>query len=248
MNATEPKVDWRESTSERAWVDGAVRSIRDAIDASLRDLQARTSIAARTLLLLSGGSTPAPLLRALAIADVDWRSVVVSLVDERDVAPDDAASNARLVRETLLRERAAAATFWPLREGAPTLDAAVAHANRRWREARLPIAAIVFGMGDDAHTASLFPGAPDLPVALASDGPYVKFDAQGRPGAGRWPWRITLTPPAWRAAGARLMLLRGAPKRAVFERALVDADVLATPVLAVVDVDGPPLQLHWCAA
>jgi 6-phosphogluconolactonase len=246
MIVTGSRVDWHESASERAWVDGAVRSIRDALDASLRGLQARA--ADRTLLLLSGGSTPVPLLRALASADIDWRRVVVSLVDERDVPPEDAASNARLVGETLLRECAAAATFWPLREGAPTLDGAVEHANRRWREAGLPLAAVVFGMGEDAHTASLFPGAPGLPTALASGGPYVKFDAHDRPGAGQWPWRITLTPRAWQAADARLMLLRGAAKRAVFEHALAGADVLAAPVLATVEIDATPLQVHWCAA
>lgn len=241
MNGVDRRVDWRESANEQAWIDGAVRSIRDAVAASLRH-------ADRTLLLLSGGSTPAPVLRALASADADWRRVVVSLVDERDVPADDAASNARLVRETLLRARAAAATFWPLREGAAALDDAVAFANRRWREARLPVAAVVFGMGDDAHTASLFPGAADLPVAFAAEGPYVKFDAHGRPGAGAWPWRITLVPRAWRGADARLLLLRGAGKRAVFERAFAGADVLAVPVLAAVGVDPPSLQVHWCAA
>lgn len=242
MNAGEAKVDWRESADEREWTDGAVRSICAAIDAALS-----VPAAERTMLLLSGGSTPAPLLRALATTDVDWRNVVVSLVDDRDVAADDAASNARLVRETLLRERAAAAEFWPLREGAPTLDDAVAHANRRWREARLPIAAVVFGMGDDAHTASLFPGAQDLQVALAAEGPYVAFDARDRPGAGAWSRRITLVPHAWHSADARLLLLRGTRKRAVFERALAGADVLAAPVLAIVDADVPVLQVHWCA-
>ncbi len=239
MTSANRQVQWHESASASAWIDGAVHAINTALDASLQRYD-------RAMLLLSGGSTPAPVLRALASVDVDWPRVVVSLVDERDVPADDAASNAHLVRETLLHDRAAAATFWPLREGAPTLDDAVASANRRWREARLPTAAVVLGMGDDAHTASLFPGARGLPVALAADGPYVKFDARDRVGAGAWPWRITLTPYAWQAADARLLLLRGAGKRAVFERALAGADVFAAPVLAAVDVDGPPLQVHWC--
>lgn len=240
MNGVRRTVDWHESANERAWIEGAVRSIGDALDASLRE-------ADRTRLLLSGGSSPAPVLRALAGVDVDWSRVVVSLVDERDVPAVDPASNARLVRETLLQDRAVAATFRPLREAAPALDDAIASANRDWREARLPIAAAVFGMGDDAHTASLFPGAPDLPLALAAEGPYVKFDAHGRPGAGAWPWRITLTPRAWQTADVRLLLLRGPVRRRVFERALECADPLATPVFALVDVDGPPLQVHGCA-
>jgi len=235
-------IDWRQGADEPAWVRGAVEAIRAAIAASL-------TRADRTALLLSGGSTPAPVLRALALADADWSRVVVSLVDERDVPATDAASNARLLRETLLRERASAATFWPLRETAPTLDAAVAAVNRRWRQARLPIAASVFGMGEDGHTASLFPGAGGLAVALASAGPYVDVDAGGCPGAGAWPRRITLVPDAWRLARERILLLRGARKRDVFERALAGADVLATPVLATVgEGEGPRLQVHWCAA
>lgn len=240
MSSADRTVDWRASADERAWIDGAVRSIQHAIAASLRH-------ADRTMLLLSGGSTPAPVLRALAATELEWSNVVVSLVDERDVPADDAASNARLVHGTLLRERAAAAAFWPLREDAATLEGAVASANHRWHEARLPIAAAVFGMGDDGHTASLFPRAADLPLALDANGPYVIFDARGCPGAGAWPRRITLTPPAWREAGQRILLLRGAAKRAVFDDALAGADALASPVLAAVDVAGPPLQVHWCA-
>jgi len=112
----------------------------------------------------------------------------------------------------------------------------------------LPIAAVVFGMGDDAHTASLFPHARDLPPALVADGPYVVFDARNRPGAGAWPLRITLTPRAWQPAVARMLLLRGADKRTVFEHALANADMLAAPVLSTIAPDGPPLQVHWCAA
>ena len=62
-------------------------------------------------LLLSGGATPAPLYMALASAPLPWERISVALVDERWLPPDHPASNERMLRATLLRERAAACQF-----------------------------------------------------------------------------------------------------------------------------------------
>ena len=180
----DPRIAWQAFAGEAVWVSACVEATCAAIAAEL-------SIHPRALLLLSGGTTPAPVYRALAQAGLDWSRVVVSLVDDRDVAPDADGSNARLLRETLLVGRASAATFWPLRETAGSLDDAVRAVNARWPadRDRLPIAAALLGMGDDGHTASLFPGARNLDVALASPQPYVAIDASGCMVAGAWPQR-----------------------------------------------------------
>ena len=113
-------------------------------------------------LAVPGGSTPGPMFDALSEADIDWSKVTVMLTDERQVPADHERSNERLVRGRLLQNRAAAATFLrlvPEGDDIATPIAALA--------AMLPITVLVLGMGADMHTASLFPGSPDLAAALS---------------------------------------------------------------------------------
>lgn len=195
----------------------------------------------RARLLVSGGSTPAPVYDALSLAPLDWARIDVALVDERWLHPDDPDSNARLVHEHLLRHEASEARFEPLTLPGRTLEDAVASANAH---ARQPAAVAVLGMGDDGHTASLFPGMRELEHALASERAYVAVDARDCPGARQWARRISLTPAGLRFAETRLLLLRGEGKKAVFERALASGDPIRWPILVALP-GATPLQVHW---
>ncbi|MBS7456148.1 6-phosphogluconolactonase [Coralloluteibacterium stylophorae] len=233
---------WTEFRDVEAWAEGA----SDAIVAALAHaVQERGG----ARLLLSGGGTPAPVYRALPDAVLDWSKVRVGLVDER--ASDAAeASNALLVRETLLRDGARAAVLEPLHPvpGDPPPQPGadlVAEADARHRAADAPPLVAVFGMGDDGHTASLFPHGPDLADALDAEAHFVRTDASAIAGARGWPRRITLTPAGWRHAAARILLLRGDGKRRLFGRALESGDVAELPVRALFAGD-TPLHVYWC--
>lgn len=212
-----------------------------AVAAELRrDLQARP----RARLLLSGGSTPAPVYRALAKAPLDWDRIDVALVDERWLMPDDPDSNARLVRTELLTQHAANARFEATTSAGRSIEQAVAAANAHGQQAA---SVVVLGMGEDGHVASLFPRMRGLGDALSSRQSYVAVDAHNCAGAREWTRRISLTPAGMAAASVRLLLIRGQRKREVFQRAIASGDMLQWPVLAALSPESRgPLQVYWC--
>ena len=197
----------------------------------------------RARMLVSGGTTPAPAFRALSRAPLDWDRVEIGLVDERWLLPDDHDSNAWNASTHLVRDRAASARLETLTRPGRSIEEAVAVANLHAR--RRP-SIVLLGMGDDGHTASLFPGMRDLELALASPNAYVQVDATGCPGAGAWSRRISITPAGLAPAPTRLLLIRGDRKRQVLERALSGDDPLELPVRIAFHTPGAQLQDHWC--
>src|SRR3546814_1226436 len=101
-------------------------------------------------------------------------------------------------------------------------------------------------MGDDGHTASLFPGMLGLEQALASLTAYVAVDASGCPGSGHWPRRISLTPAGVEPSRIRLLLIRGEPKRLLLEREMAGPEPLALPTRLAFTTQGARLAVHWC--
>ena len=163
-------------------------------------------------LAVPGGTTPGPMFDALSAADLDWSRVKVLLTDERRVPSDHARSNERLIRERLLTGRASAAQFLRL---VPETDADWAE-TRTTLSNELPISILLLGMGADMHTASLFPGAPELPEALAKDAPPLM--ALTPPGEDLEP-RLSLTAPVLKGAITTHVLITGDEKRESLSRA-----------------------------
>lgn len=219
-----------------AWTEGSAAAIAVALEQVLQERS-------RVRLLLSGGTTPAPVYRALSASAIAWPRIDVALVDERWLQPGDTDSNAHLVATHLLQDRAAAAHFQTLTRAGRSIDEAVRAANLHAHQ-RADV--VVLGMGEDGHTASLFPRMRGLQEALESNHAYVPVDAGGCPGAGPWPRRISLTPAGLAPARARLMLIRGAGKRALLERAMDGSDPRELPVRIAFTTPGAPLQVHWC--
>jgi 6-phosphogluconolactonase len=192
-------------------------------------------------LVVTGGSSPGPVYDDLASRDLDWRRVTVTLSDDRWVDLGSSDSNERLVRERLLTERAAEARLVGLVRSAadPTANAAAVEAEI----ARLlPSAAVLLGMGEDGHIASLFPADPDLPARLDPDAERLVVGAE----AGLAPFvpRISLTVHALLQTGLVVLLITGGAKRALVERVLAEPDY-HPPVAAVLRQDRAPVRILW---
>jgi 6-phosphogluconolactonase len=208
----------------------------------------RTAIAARgqATLAVSGGKSPIALFEQLREQVLDWSQVTVLLVDERCVPHDHADSNTALVREHLLQGPASAASFASLFETVPAdlNDAAlldlVATANHRLSAIPFPLDVVVLGMGEDGHTASLFPAAPGLNQALTSEGPIAWVRPATAPHA-----RLTLTLPVLLAARHLHLSIAGDAKREVYEAAAKAANP-ALPISLLLNHPACTVQV-WIA-
>ena len=183
------------------------------------------------LLAVSGGSTPKRMFEALSLMELDWGRVTVVPVDERWVPEDHERSNAKLIRDHLLKDRARAAGFVSLHAPTETPETGMAEVAAAIRALPLPFDVLTLGMGTDGHTASFFPGGDNLARATARDTPELVVPMRAE-GAGEP--RVTLTLPVVLAARRIVMHFEGAEKRAVWEAATAGDDVSEMPVRAVI--------------
>ncbi|MDO3722563.1 6-phosphogluconolactonase [Marinobacter sp. chi1] len=203
-------------------------------------LRERLASAERASLVVSGGSTPVPFFEALSNKALDWHRVDVLLADERWVDEEDPASNTRLVRDHLLKGETAAARYLPLKaEGRAPIDA-LARVSAGLKDLALPLDVVILGMGNDGHTASLFPDAPE--IARAMNAQSSEWVVEMSPPSQPHP-RISLTRPILEAARFTALHLKGRDKLETLKRALSEPeDVLAMPIRAFLK---PGLQVFW---
>jgi 6-phosphogluconolactonase len=162
---------------------------------------------ARTL-VLAGGSTPKRCYELLAGMDVVWGRVTVLFGDERCVPPTDAESNYRMVREALL-DRVAPANVHRMPGELGAEEAAAEYDRLLGRLGLLDL--LLLGVGPDGHTASLFPGRPEVD---AEGWAVAVHDAPKPP-----PDRVSLTLGTLQAAHRVLVLATGADKAAAVAKA-----------------------------
>jgi len=216
----------------------AAQALADAVSGALA---AALDARGRASLVVSGGRSPIALFHCLREAAVDWSRVWITLADERWLPPTDPDSNAGLVEQHLLQGAAAAARFVPLWNGAATPAAAITERTAALAALPRPFDAVVLGMGEDGHTASLFPGAAGVEAALNPAGTALL--AAIDPPAAPHP-RLSLTLAALLGSRHLHLPLAGATKRVVYTRALADCDPRHLPVAAVLCQSAAPVSVY----
>jgi len=169
----------------------------------------------------------------LAVSELAWRRVTVTLADDRWVRRGHPDSNEGLVRRYLLRDRAAKAAFVRLKTVATTPAAGLRQAESWVREMAWPLDVVFLGMGEDGHIASLFPGGDwnagrRLVAVPAADG--------------RQP-RISLSPTAVVDARHIFLVVSGAAKAEAYTRACEPGPAAELPVRLVLHQDKVPVTV-----
>ena len=218
---------------------------KDALNSAFAErivqiLQAATEQRGRASFMVSGGRTPIPLFQRLSETNIDWSKIDISLVDERWVAEDDAASNTKLVAEHLLQNCAAAANFVAVKNAASDANDAVAWCTANLEKVQQPFDVLILGMGEDGHTASLFPCSEQIACGLdvSSEAKYIAVQPTTAPNQ-----RMSLTLKAILESRHIFLHLTGDSKKQVLTQALAGDDALAMPIRAV--LQRSDVELMW---
>ena len=199
-------------------------------------LQAGLQRHGQTSLLLPGGSTPQQLLPLLDAQSLDWTQILASPTDERWVAVEAPDSNLQLLREGL----PAARWLDPRQDSHPQAAAqAWAAQLRTW----LPFAAVLLGMGEDGHFASLFPDMPGLAAALDTQQPEAALVGLA-PVAPQT--RLSLNLSLLLSTQWLGLLAFGEPKAELIRQVLADAPgSRALPLYALLHQQRVPVSVYW---
>jgi len=160
-------------------------------------------------LLLSGGSTPSGLYRKLSSTQLDWSKVIVGLVDERFVKNSSDFSNEKLVKTCFLINEAKNATFIPMIFSADNEALNLLRTNESYAVFN-DASVIILGMGEDGHTASLFPNDSDSNKAMDSEQNIFFTNSPSNPRR-----RITCTPKLLLSSKNIFLMLTGENKKEV---------------------------------
>ncbi|MGB0866259.1 MAG: 6-phosphogluconolactonase [Granulosicoccaceae bacterium] len=195
----------------------------------------------RASLAVSGGSTPAPLYRELCRAELDWSKVTVTLTDERYVPTSDKDSNEAMLKRTLLTENAATANFVPLMHESSSAEQAAAISHDLLQQLEFPLDTVILGMGNDMHTASLFPDAPELAQAMSPAQQQHCMALQ--PASSPYP-RLSMSLNTLLNSREIILLICGHDKQDTLDRAKI-AHVAQAPIAAVLKQDATPVHIYW---
>ena len=192
-------------------------------------------------LVVSGGRTPMGFFHLLSQQPLDWSKVTVLLADERWVNADHADSNEKLVRENLLINEASQANYLALKNSADQAVDGEAECEKALAELGA-FTVLILGMGDDGHTASLFPGSDALAAGLDmnSGRDCIAVTPLNAPHQ-----RMSLTLPRLLNSQQIVINISGASKQQVLSQAQSGDDVMELPIRSILQQQRAPLSIYW---
>ncbi len=205
-------------------------------------LQSAITLRGKASIAVSGGSTPKGFFKVLSNKAIDWKKVTITLADERWVDISDDASNTRLVHENLLQNKASAAKFFHLKQGENLCEETLADLNLAAKNTLLPLDVVILGMGEDGHTASLFPCSEQISYGLdiTNNNSLMKVEPKTAPHQ-----RITFSFAALKQSKNVFLHLCGDNKKQVLDKALSTNDIFEMPIRAFLQGDGIDTQVYW---
>lgn len=204
-------------------------STRDKLDVALTEavctqLQAGINANGKATLVVSGGSTPKGLFAALSEANLDWKNVTVLLADERWVDESHADSNTAMVKSLLLQGVAADAKWIDFGAGKTDVETELNRVQREVAELGT-FDVVILGMGNDSHTASLFPCSTELDQGLTTTATALMTQPTTAPHR-----RLTLSKARLLDTKMGVVHIVGSNKLDVFDTATQHADDDAHPI------------------
>lgn len=228
-------------------VEQNIYNTRKELDLALADkvseiLQQAIEINGKATMAVSGGSTPKGFFRELSTKDINWRKVTITLADERWVEPSSKDSNTRLVYENLIQNRALAARFFNLKQEKELCEKTLSALNSAVNEAILPLDVLVLGMGEDGHTASLFPCSTQIETVLDSNNQNALMAVKPTTAPHQ---RITFSFAALSQSNHIFLHICGHSKKEVLKKALNGRDVFKMPIRKFLHANNIKTQVYW---
>jgi 6-phosphogluconolactonase len=211
-------------------------SLANTIAENLREALSQKGTAS---LIVSGGSTPKKFFHALSQIDLDWENVKIGLCDERWVEAEHIDSNEKLVRENLMVGDASKATFIGMFIEGVEADDAQSACAKKIEESLFPFDVIVLGMGDDAHTASLFPHNPKLHEAYESHELCISIKPVTAPHI-----RMSLTRSAILSSRHLYLHFQGEKKGELYQQALEGNDTFEMPIRSILHQSETAIEVY----
>lgn len=209
------------------------QQIKETLDAAVKQR-------GQAYLVVSGGKTPVELFKVLAQTKMPWNKVTITLADERCVGVEHKDRNERLVKHFLLQHEARKANFLSL------YDEQI-HSTESLQKTACAIAslptfdAVILGMGEDGHTASLFPCSNELGRGMDDDAEPVLLVTPKT----ALHQRVSLSKKRLLNSRVIFLPLVGQKKRSVFTQALAEHNPMLMPISAFLNNQDTNVQVMY---